>query len=270
VVSAIHRVNPETKFVALALAKPSDEPHYFEYFLDHAHHQPGTPIDFISYHFYATPGPDETIENWQYTFFDQADEFLSTVRYIEAIRKRLSPATRTNTDELGVILPTDNTPNDDKIVIPDLYWNAAGALYAYLYIGLARQGIDVIGESQLVGYPTQFPSVSMMDWKDGKPNARYWVLKLIHDNFHPGDTLVDTSSDNSDLAAQAFTTAGGRNVLLINKRNRTIRVALPAGLELREMMTVDETSGEGSASTSKPTGGTLELAPFAVVVAKVR
>jgi hypothetical protein len=59
-------------------------------------------------------------------------------------------------------------------------------------------------------------------------------------------------------------------VLLIDKRNRTIRVALPAGLELREMMTVDEASGEGSASTSKPTGGTLGLTPFAVVVAKVR
>jgi len=30
-------------------------------------------------------------------------------------------------------------------------------------------GIDLAGESQLVGYPTQLPSVSMMDWIDGKP-----------------------------------------------------------------------------------------------------
>ena len=45
----------------------------------------------------------------------------------------------------------------------------------------------MIGESQLVGYPSQFPSVSMIDWKNGKPNARYWVLSLLKDNFHPGD-----------------------------------------------------------------------------------
>lgn len=269
-VSAIHEVSPETKFVAMALAKPSEEPRFFEYFLDHAHHKPGIPIDFISYHFYATPGPGQTIDNWQYTFFDQADEFLATVGYIEAIRKRLSPETKTDTDELGVILPTDNTPNDDKIAIPDRYWNAAGALYAYLYAELARRGIDVIGESQLVGYPTQFPSVTMMDWKDGKPNARYWVLKLIHDNFHSGDTLLATSSESSDFAAQAFGTPTGRKILIINKRNRGIEVALPGGLQIRELSTVDEASGEGPARTSTPASGTLDLAPFAVVVAKLR
>ena len=32
----------------------------------------------------------------------------------------------------------------------------------------------------------------MMNWEDNKPNARFWVLKLIKDNFHPGDKLVET------------------------------------------------------------------------------
>jgi hypothetical protein len=270
IVSAIHQVSPDTKFVGMALAKPSDNPQFFEYFLDHAHHQPGIPLDFISYHFYATPGTGQTIDNWQYTFFDQADEFLATVGFIEAIRKRVSPETKTDTDELGVILPTDNTPNDDKVAIPDRYWNAAGALYAYLFADLARRGIDVIGESQLVGYPTQFPSVTMIDWKNGKPNARYWVLKLIHDNFHSGDTLVESSTDTSDLAVQAFATPAGKKILIVNKRNRDVHVALPAGLQISELATVDEASGEGSARVSTPSGTTLDLAPFAVVVASVR
>ena len=30
--------------------------------------------------------------------------------------------------------------------------------HAYLFMELLKQGIDVIGESQLVGYPSQFPS----------------------------------------------------------------------------------------------------------------
>ncbi|HTW47926.1 MAG TPA: hypothetical protein VMD92_08255 [Acidobacteriaceae bacterium] len=270
IVSAIHAVSPATKFVGLALADPSDEPEFFQYFLNHAHHLSGIPIDYISYHFYATPTREQTADQWQYTFFDQADRFLTTVRYIEAIRKRLSPETKTDADELGVILPTDNTPNDANIVIPPRYWNAAGALYAYLYLSLAQQGIEVAGESQLVGYPSQYPSVSMMDWKTAKPNARYWVLRLIHDHCHPGDKLVATTPGDADFAAQAFTTPAGRAILLVNKRNRTIRIALPAGLAVTQAQVVDEASGEGPARTVAAGGNTLELAPFAVMVAKVQ
>ena len=269
IVSAVHAVSPETKFVALALAQPSDEPEYFEYFLNHANHKAGVPIDFISYHFYATPGPDQTIEDWQYTFFDQAERFLTTVKYVEAIRKRLSPETKTDADELGVILPTDNTPNDAQVVIPARYWNAAGALYAYLYIALARQGIEVVGESQLVGYPTQFPSVTMMDWKTSKPNARYWVLELIHDRFHRGDTLVDTTADSGDFAAQGFVTPAGKQLLLVNKRNREIHVALPVGAEVAEISVVDEATEEEPARSIPSTGAVVDLAPFAVAVVRL-
>jgi hypothetical protein len=271
IVHAIHPVSPQTKFVALALANPSEDAAYFEYFLNHAHHAPGTPIDYISYHFYATPTPDQTVHDWQYTFFAQADRFLATVGYIEQIRKRLSPETKTDTDELGVILPTDNTPNDAHIAIPALYWNAAGALYAYLYIELAKQGIDVIGESQLVGYPSQFPSVSMMDWKDGKPNARYWVLKLIKDNFHPGDRMIRTDpGSTADFTVQAFDTPAGKKLLLVNKRDRPIQITLPPGTTCNSVATVDETSAENPARVTQPEAQTLRLAPFAVAVAGIR
>ncbi len=269
IVQAIHKVSPQTKFVGLALANPPQGAAYFEYFLNHAHHKPGIPLDYISYHFYASPTPNQTVHDWQYTFFDQADRFLSTVGYIEQIRKRLSPATRTDTDELGVILPTDNTPNDAKIAIPALYWNAAGALYAYLYIELAKQGIDVIGESQLVGYPSQYPSVTMIDWKDGKPNARYWVLKLIKDNFHPGDRIVKSDSGSAAFTAQAFITSKGKKLLLVNKRDRVIEVKLPAGSTAASLATVDEQSGEGAAQVKQPAGDVIRLAPFAVAVADI-
>jgi Glycosyl hydrolases family 39 len=271
IVSAIHEVSPETKFMGLALATPSVEPRYFEYFLDHAHHKPGIPLDYVSYHFYASPSPDQDLNNWQFTFFDQADRFLDTVRYIDAIRQRLSPETKTDADELGVILASDEAEIAESKAHPDriptLYWNAAGALYAYLYEELAQQGIDVIGESQLVGYPSQFPSVSMIDWKNSKPNARFWVLSLLKDNFHPGDQLVATSlSSHSDIAAQAFVTPAGKKLLLINKRNRVIDVKLPDGAQNANLLTVDEASGEGAARASKGAGAHLSLAPFAVAV----
>ena len=193
IVSAIHEVSPETKFVGLALAdarasiRVTSSTFSIQPTIGRAFRWTISPITFTLRRVRA-----QTIDNWQYTFFDQADGFLNTVRYIEAIRKRLSPETRTDTDELGVILPTDNTA-EDKVPPPPAYWNLAGSLYAYLFIELSRLQIDVIGESQLIGYPTQFPSVSMMNWENNKPNARFWVLKLIKDSFHPGDALVETS-----------------------------------------------------------------------------
>jgi len=271
VVRAIHAVSPDTKFMGLALAAPSDEPRFFEYFLNHAHHQPGIPLDYISYHFYASPTPGQTINNWQYTFFNQADRFLTTVRFVNQIRDRLSPETKTDTDELGVILPNDNSQVADASgyvpSIPNGYWNVAGALYAYLYVNLAKLGVDVIGESQLVGYPSQYPSVSMIDWVNGKPNARYWVLKLIQDNFHPGDKMVDTAANTSaGVTVQAFDTPTGRKLLLVNQRNRNIGVTLPVGTGNVESYTVDEASGEGEPRIAQVTEPAIQLAPFAVTV----
>jgi len=264
IVSAIQKVSPETKFMGLGLGNPSMEPGYFEYFLDKKDHIPGIPIDYISYHFYATPAAGEGVNEWQYTFFDQADGFLNTVRYVEEIRKRLSPTTKTDLDELGIILPTDNKDGDNAPP-PAAYWNLCGSLYAYLYIALSRMQIDLIGMSQLVGYPTQFPSVSMMDWTNNRPNARYWVLKLIKDSFHAGDRLVVTSISSRVVVAQGFVTEGGRKLLLANKRNYSVEVALPDA-EKASTLTVDATTDDGPARAAKPTDGKIRLGPFAVAV----
>jgi len=270
IVEAIRKVSPETKFMGMALAQPSKVPDYFEYFLNSKNHKAGIPLDYISYHFYATPPADQTLEDWQFSFFDQADGFLNTVRYAESIRKRLSPTTKVDLDELGVILSDGTGPVDPAHpakAYPAEYWNLAGSLYAYLYIELARQQIDVVGESQLVGYPTQFPSVTMVDWTTAKPNARFWVLKLIKDNFGPGDTLVNTQAPGgSDLEAQAFLTARGKRLLLANKRNHVLEIQLPAEAAAATALTVDKASGEGPARAVKIEAGKLTMEPFAVTV----
>src|SRR6202035_695215 len=179
------------------------------------------------------PTPDQTPEVEQFSYFDQAEGFLKTVRYVEAIRKRLSPETKTTIDELGVIAADDLAQGQPGYVakpIDNSYWNLAGAMYAYLFAELTKIGIDVAGESQLVGFPTQFPSVSMLDWNDGRPNARFWVLTLLHDNFGPGDKLVEvepTKPDNPYVYTIAFATQGGKKrVLLVNKRDRAFEVSV--------------------------------------------
>src|SRR6059036_3686153 len=79
VVDAMRKVSPQTKFVGASLAFPSGNPAFFEHFLNHAHHKPGIPLDFISYHFYAVPSPDETPATQEHTFFAQADGLLNVV-----------------------------------------------------------------------------------------------------------------------------------------------------------------------------------------------
>ena len=263
VVGSIRKVAPGTKFVGMALAYP-DRPEWFEYFLNPANHKAGIPLDMISYHFYASGSTQQGTPVMQYSFFDQADGFLKEVKFIESIRKRLSPSTRTTVDEIGSILSSDNGPTDS--IIPDDYWNLSGALYAYVYLGLVRIGIDLIGESQLVGYPTQFPSVSMINWKTGRPNARYWVLKIIHDNLGPGDALVNTGVVGDGLVAQGFVTARGKRVLLINRSNRPIMLALPAAFQGARLTVVDPSTGDNEPATGVIAGQAVELKALAVGV----
>src|SRR5579872_5930132 len=76
VVNAIRKVSPQTKFVAISSSYAGGHPDMFDYFLDPRHHQPGIPLDMISYHFYAVPGTDEPDAIHPITFFYQADRFL--------------------------------------------------------------------------------------------------------------------------------------------------------------------------------------------------
>ncbi|HLY17013.1 MAG TPA: hypothetical protein VKR61_07300 [Bryobacteraceae bacterium] len=262
VVAAIRKVAPQMKFVGLALAEPGRNARMFEYFLNPKNHKRGIPLDMISYHFYAVPAADETPEIQQHTFFSQADRFLVTVRYIEQIRQRLSPATRTTINEIGAILPGDpGEPGRAPAPIPNSYWNLAGATFAYVFGNLTAMGVDVAGESQLVGYPTQFPSVTMLDWSSGAPNARFRVLELLHKHFGPGDTLMETSIASPYIYAQAYrTSAGKREVLLISKRDRPMSITLP---QAGTWEYVDQTTG-GGAPVSAPVKGSLTLNGLAV------
>jgi hypothetical protein len=277
IVSAIRKVAPQIKFVGMALAGPSpnlgvdfDTPRYFEYFLNHKNHHSGIPLDMISYHAYAQPAQDESDSSHPSSFFDQADQFLREVRYIEAIRKRLSPETRTTIDELGSILPSDfdqMKPGYSFQPITSSYWNLSGAFYAYIFAHLARIGIDVVGESQLLGYPRQFPSVSLLDWDTGQPNARFWVLKLLRDNFAPGDKLVETGLPSPVIYAQGFITRGGkRKVLILNKRDAPYTLDMPGAAEA-QLEYVDQTTGLAPPATAHSTGEQITLKGFAVVVA---
>ncbi len=268
IVSGIRAAAPGMKFVGLALAGPSDSPKMFEYFLNPSNHKPGIPLDVISYHFYATPSPDQTPEVEQFTFFEQADHFLTTVKYVEEIRKRLSPSTRTTIDEIGSISADDmaqDKPGQVARPIPDSYWNLSAATYAYVFGQLAGLGIDVAGESQLVGYPTQFPSVSMVDWNTGSANPRFRVLELLKSNFTVGDKIVSTATDSPAVFALGFIDqAGEHKLLLVNKRNHSVELTVPQTAKKVEF--VDETTQSNPPAVRELNENKYQLGAFGVAV----
>ena len=118
------------------------------------------------------------------------------------------------------------------------------AMYAYVFLELTKMGIDVAGESQLVGYPSQFPDVTMINWENGNPNARYWILKLLKENFGPGDKLVKTSFNGGSVFCQAFITTKGKKLLLINYQDKAAQVNLPEAIGNATEEWVDGGTGE--------------------------
>lgn len=265
IVGELKKISPATKFIGISVAFENN-PEFFEYFLNRKNHRPGIPLDGISYHFYGTPSfPDQKPEDYQYTFFEKANYFLDRVRYIENIRKRLSPGTITTINEIGTIIGANSGD-----AIPKEYWNLSGAMFAYLFLELTKLGIDVAGESQLVGYPTQFPDVSMMNWQNGNPNARYWILKLLKDNFGLGNKLVNTAVVSSDVISQGFITAKGKKILLINPRNKEVKINLPAETKNAMAFVVDVSTGENAAAQLQLDNDSIVLKPFAVAVLQLK
>ena len=89
-------------------------------------------------------------------------------------------------NEIGTMLPDDWAQTKPDYVFKPIrpsYWNLSAAVYAYVFAGLARFGIDNASESGIPAAPGLWPSIAMLDWENAQPNARFWVLKLIVDNF---------------------------------------------------------------------------------------
>jgi len=237
IVSGIRRWAPkgsaDMKFMGLALEN-SGGTGYVEYFLNASNHAPGIPIDLISFHHYAQSSRAGGVNGSDYeSYFSQGDDWLSQVEAIQRIRDALNPGVLLDADEVGVILADDNDARwtDKAPGFPAVYWNAAAAMYVYLFGRTAVAGLDVLGESQLIGYPSipfnrgppinglwtappQFPSVTLLSWggafgEPGDGTARYWALKLLLENFKAGPPAGDFSPAQADKLVVTSVTGGG-------------------------------------------------------------
>lgn len=278
VVKRLRGLDPEMRYIGLSLSGTTKNPEYFWHFLDPANHEAGIPIDAISHHFYACPeivnpmGPqgNAPFGHWPGIFFAQADGFLTEVRLVESIKRRLSPRTETHINEIGTFTP--DVMNTDPQVPAD-YWALSGAVVAYTWSHLAEIGIDLVGIAEFLDYPGMIPGVTLVDWETGAPNARYWAAKLLIDNFGPGDTLAATTvgepgMPDTRVHARGFVTRSGRRaLLLVNKYPDPIRVTLTGPVKGGEATMVDTSTGaQPPKSVPLADDAVLELGGFATAV----
>jgi len=277
VAEEIMKVQPEMQFMGLSMSNLHLAPEWTEYFLDRKNHKPGIPLDLVSYHMYATiPGDNNDPELYPMKVFDQADDMLNTIRITDSIRQRLSPETRVDINESGILFrePPRGWGRMDGDSFHDSFWNLSAAYYAYIYAGLALQGIDIVGKSTLWSDPKDWPEVSLLNWKDGKPNARYWVLKLINDNFGPGDKLVETDfnsvNNETPVFARGFVTPeGARKLLLVNKTRSDFNVKI-RGLRSGTAEYIDQSTGFEPPAFVYPVGRHILLRSFGVAIVTLK
>jgi len=116
--------------------------------------------------------------------------------------------------------------------------------------------------------------VSMINYETGEPNPRYWVLKLIHDNYGPGDKLVETSISSGDLSeemtAQAFVTSKGKSLLLINRRDHPQQLQLPADAAGASVTLVAPATGDHAPAQEILSSREITLQPFEVAMVQYR
>ena len=282
VTTAIHKVDPEVHFFSAEVS--GAEVPWAKYFLDAKNHAADAPpVEYFCIHNY-TNGTNEPA-TWHDSYFVHPDmdvsngasasAFAGRVRQVMEIRDQLSPKTTIMLDELGIfdiVKPTEESCRADEPYgnYNPLYWNANGANWADTFITAENLGVPLISMSQMDGYPTQCPSISMMDGDTRKPNAHYWALWLISHNFGPGDQLVTTKSSTEDVVAQASITHAGRKVLLINTTDHDVTVNLAGTFASGKvkLQVVDAKSGEDRPRKESVSGPSVTLAAFAVAVAQ--
>jgi hypothetical protein len=280
VTEAIHKIDHNVQFFGPEVS--GSEVPWAKYFLDPKNHKEGSlPITWFTFHNYAEAKDDPS--TWHDRYFTapaggptdgiSAAALAERTREVLRIRDELSPRTKVSIDELGTFV---NVKEGEEACRADepysayrpLYWNASGANWAANFIMAQNLGLPLISMSQMIGYPTQCPSISMFDKDTARPNAHYWVLHLISHNFGPGDKLVATETGTDDLIAQASITRAGRKLLLVNTTDHPFTIDVSgafSGGSLRTK-TVDERTAEQAPRGDTLSGTSITLAPFAVSV----
>jgi len=167
-------------------------------------------LEAISLHHRSKSVSHENIGTYE-DFFKEVDAFLNRLEgdvtaHLDSYKHDVSILV----DSVATLLPKDremvDTDGSGSVPIPDMYWMASGASFVYSYLKLAtNRRVKSVGMGLYSAHPINkawgvsspmYPSLSMTNWTNGMPNARYWAVKLLIDYMPQQQTVI---YDNSDL-----------------------------------------------------------------------
>ena len=92
------------------------------------------------------------------------------------------------------------------------------------------------------------------------------MLRLLKDNFGPGDKIVETSFSKPDVyALPSVTRSGKHRVLLVNKRERQITIDVP-GASGAQLEFVDMSTGSRPSALARLDSDKVILGGYSVAV----
>ena len=240
VASVVRKNHPTIKFVGNCLAGRGDQDNgvVWRTFLNQSEHRPGTPWppEAVSWHMYAVMAHGKPWSEWPSYLVAQARGYLPACEFVSKLIKQLSPTTMIFADEIGICnscggpIAEMNAPSLLGMGGNTSWWNLHSAIYAMWHGELSAAGVDMLGASQFVGYPSAAYSgngiqpfegdadatgncfdMTMVDWTTGAGNARWWTLKMLNDamGFELKHPLPSTVQLTTDVYARGFRPAGG-------------------------------------------------------------
>mmetsp|Transcript_368 Transcript_368/g.402 ORF Transcript_368/g.402 Transcript_368/m.402 type:complete len:306 (-) Transcript_368:40-957(-) len=254
IVGAVKDELPEVEFLGLVLEQMGSV-EWYEYFLNMSNHaSKDIPVDWISFHFYASPKSGNNATEIE-EIFPLIDGALQKGREIVKIRDKLLPSVKLAVNELGVITQPP---------FSDLFWIACSSYYAYGYTQFGLMGVNAVHSSQLLGYISQFPAVTMVDSETGKPNARLHTLNLLIENIdvHNDEFVTTLVSSPTDIFAQAVLKKTGEKMIIVgSKRSKTQSIKIE-NISGATFQYVDISTGNNPPAKKILSSDTLVLQPF--------
>ena len=237
-------------------------------FLNRSEHHPDTPwpVDAVAFHLYTllwgtrpdgTHLPEPPQSEWPALIWKTMAPMIKEATEATRVIKAVSPTTLVHMNEVGICntcaqsvkwQDMDSTlgsgPNAS-------WWNVQSVTWVMLVGELGAAGVDLIGASQFLGWPTgpntapddykdyigmpvgvpsssnkmlgspfqpqvtadgNCPEMSMISWKDGTGNARFWAIKMIIDGMGGGSkNIYNAAVHGSPVYAKAFSPAATKD-----------------------------------------------------------
>jgi len=182
-------------------------------------HDHGAKTDTVSLHHRCIPSSRTNADSYE-DLFDDMERFsrrtsVRVTNYISNFVQNTKDKVKIEISNAAIYLPGDRDPlksQDTGEDIPSTFWVAAASGFASLFTQLGtNENITNINMGLYSAYPaipgwniteSFLPTLSLTNWKNGKPNMKYRLVQLLSKYFYPGLNVVPFKIDYQPTTGQ--------------------------------------------------------------------